>query len=96
MSNAENPKPLSSSAKPRHPWWVEFNGRASACIEAHTREDALVEAAKHGTPTKATILPYPREPRLGEKTDCPSFCYARNVNDCVGKTACPQRYSCTE
>lgn len=80
-------------------FWIEFKGRAAACLETpghETEEEALALAKPHGDAAKAHRLPYPREPRLVPMAPngCPSFCYGGR--ECLDKTACPQRRSCTE
>lgn len=88
-------------------FWCEFAGRSSACIEvAHgAGEDAAraaAEAATGATVIRIDHLPYPAEPRLntidhkwdGQVIHMPSLCFA--PTKCRGKSACPQRYSCSE
>lgn len=86
-------------------FWVTFNGRGPGCVEATDPEAAKMKglALTGCEPTDANILPYPTEPRLnkhvftdstGKAYSCPSLCFA--PRQCVGKTACPQRYSCSE
>lgn len=77
------------------PFWIDFEDRASACIEAKTKEEALALAAAFGKPKSADVLPYPRTPRLGAKSDCPSFCFG-DLRDCLGRTACPRRHACDD
>ena len=77
-------------------FWITFAARVPGCIEAKNPAEADAAAKEFGEVVKVERLPYPRAPRLGVKSDCPSFCYARRVSECLGKTACPQRYSCTE
>ena len=77
-------------------FWINFTNRGSACIEAKDEPAALEEAAKHGTgATVAGVLPYPREPRLGTKGGCPSFCWGP-IGECLGKTACPRNRACND
>ncbi len=77
-------------------FWIEFTQRPAACIEVNgsSPEDAKVAAGAFGTVRSVETLPYPCEPRIGEKSDCPSLCLGKR--ECRGKTACPQRYSCSE
>lgn len=83
-------------------FWIEFDDRASATIEveAHhppTKADydaAETAAGAFGKVKRSNVIPYPREPRIGEKSTCPSFCYGKG--ECLGKTACPNRYACSE
>jgi hypothetical protein len=88
-----------------HAFWVTFDGRQSACVEAKDETEAK-QLAKELTGKEAktvNILPYPAEPRLNKPThECtdgssisiPSFCYS--PASCAGRTACPRRLSCTE
>lgn len=77
-------------------YWITFEGHRASCIEATSSAQAIANAALI-TGCKVIshdILPYPAEPRIGEKSSCPSFCY--HPETCKGHTACPRNYSCTE
>ena len=74
-------------------FWVNFSDRKSGTIEGATRVDALDLARAFGQVVELEILPYPSEPRLDVRSECPSFCY--RPNQCKGRTACPTAPSCT-
>lgn len=84
------------------PWWVDFEGRASACVESYDGEDAARKLAEElgGAPVKQIRpLPYPANPRLnsihhGAYGPCPSFCYSPTI--CAGRGSCPKSYACSE
>lgn len=78
------------------PWWVDFEGREGACVEAPSAERAKEIAGTliQNDVTAVRRLPYPANPRIGTATDCPSFC--TRGKRCAGHTACPERYSCSE
>lgn len=80
----------------KQPYWVEFAQRSAVCVEANDPLEATdtAKAATGALPTTVRVLPYPAEPRIGERTDCPAFCY--RPRDCAGRTACPQGYACSE
>lgn len=87
----------------KHPaaWWVAFSSGKNACVEADTDAAAIALASEltGREALTATILPYPAQPRLNSVPwpngiITPSFCY--RPDQCKGRTACPQRYSCTE
>lgn len=92
--------------KPKYarPYWLHFEGRRPACVEAMTPEEARALGAELGKApvTSCDELPYPAEPRLNHVRHqdaqggfvTPSFCHS--PEQCKGKTVCPQRYSCTE
>lgn len=77
-------------------YWVTWSGRAAATVNAKTRDEArtIAEAAAPGV-SDVRQLPYPRSPQLNQPPNgCPSFCFGRN--ECLDKTACPQRRACSE
>ncbi len=76
------------------PFWIKFEGRSSACVEADNKESALAIAAEHGKPIAGDVIPYPATPRLGEQSKCPPFCYS--PESCKGRSSCPQNYACSE
>lgn len=59
-------------------------------VEAEIRE----RAAPFGTLSGYSRLPYPAEPRLDVRSDCPSFCYS--PRQCKGRGSCPKSYACSE
>lgn len=77
-------------------WWVKFEERKPACIEAKSEEDALARA-RELVPLNRVMeidaLPYPAEPRLNRTSICPSFCWT--PERCAGRTSCPRRPCCT-
>ena len=77
-----------------NPYWIYFRDRVPGCVEAPTDADAMIAAKEFGEPIQAFLLPYPASPRLGEKTDCPSFCF--QPGQCKGKSCCPRNISCVE
>ncbi len=82
-------------------FWVRFEDRASGTIEGDggslgleaATTDARERAGEFGTVHALDVLPYPSEPRLDVRSECPSFCY--RPNQCKGRTACPTAPSCT-
>ena len=80
----------------KQPFWVTITGHSPVCVEAVSHEEACAIASKETgmDAASAKILPYPAEPRIGEKTSCPSFCY--RPRECAGRTSCPQSYACSE
>jgi hypothetical protein len=87
-------------------FWVKFRDREPGTVQGDgspypsdgeleaATADATARAAKHGAVLSLQVLPYPAEPRIDVRSDCPSFCYT--PEQCVGRTCCPGRYSCTE
>jgi hypothetical protein len=89
-------------------FWLTFTDGSKACCEGETAYDAKQIAEKITGKTvaggkyndiAAVGLPYPATPRIwGFNHPChgetPTFCHA--PEQCKGKTACPQNYSCTE
>jgi hypothetical protein len=77
-------------------YWVEFEKRSAACVEAASPEEAgqVAEQAAGVKPVKIRVLPYPASPRLGEQSDFPSLCHS--PRQCAGHTCCPQNYACSE
>lgn len=87
-------------------FWVYFEDRNAGTIEAEGNtygtaaereavlEDAKTRAAKFGRVKGIHRLPYPAEPRLDVRSDCPSFCMY--PDSCKGSGSCPRNYSCTE
>lgn len=88
--------------RPRY-FWVALPSGKRMCIDAASEADVQVRAdeAQLGAVKVLGRLPYAAEPRLpigtvgwGQENASPSFCYA--PNQCLGRSCCPQRYSCTE
>ena len=75
-------------------YWIAFEDGSAACYEAQSPEDARGAASKDGAVSEIAVLPYPADPRKGNISDCPSFCY--RPRECKGNTACPRPRSCTE
>lgn len=75
------------------PWWVVFD-RGAACVEGTEAEARAIAERECGPVREIHALPYPRRPRLGPTTDCPSFCYGGA--ECLGKSSCPQRRACDD
>lgn len=78
------------------PYWIQLHKLHNVCVEAASKIEACQTAEREtgGTAVHCDTLPYPAEPRVGPRTDCPSFCYS--PEQCKGRTACPRNYSCTE
>lgn len=83
-------------------YWVEFEDRGPACVEALNRDAAmyLAEQLTGSKPKGCHRLPYPANPRLNEyvhphlKMACPSFCYSPGT--CKGHNSCPRGPACSE
>lgn len=79
-------------------FWVEFNNRKPGCISAKTKDGAMKIAEELAGPAsvrRIDLLPYPASPQLNASVDgCPAFCHS--PMQCRGRTACPQRYACSE
>jgi len=76
------------------PYWVKFSDRKPGCIEAATKDDAMLLAEEFGKPISAEILPYPASPQLGPTYGCPAFCW--KPEECKGRTSCPRRFACSD
>ena len=77
------------------PWWITFSGQAGGSVVGVPEAEARDIASAHGTVTSVHQLPYPRRPVLNPAPgQCPAFCYG--TAECLGKTACPNRYACSE
>lgn len=90
------------------PYWITFTDGSKACCEGQSAFDAKKIAEKltgktvgGGEYQDFTMerLPYPATPIIWQfdhplhgKT--PTFCH--KPNQCAGRGACPQNYSCTE
>jgi hypothetical protein len=89
-------------------YWLTFTDGSQGYCEGRGEYDAK-KIAEHLTgktvaggqfkDIAAKVLPYPAEPVIWQldhpvhgKT--PSFCF--KPKECAGRTACPQRHSCTE
>lgn len=90
-------------------FWIKFADGSEACCQGESAYDArgiaekitgkTVEGPKWEAGPNVRPLPYPASPVLWQldhpchgKT--PNFCHA--PKQCAGRTACPQRRSCTE
>ncbi len=76
-------------------YWVDFEGRASACINVFSEAEALKVAAELGggaKPIRARQLPYTADPQLGKRWE--AWCYS--PLECVGRSSCPKRRACSE
>lgn len=90
-------------------YWIKFTDGSRGYCEGQSPYDAVqiaqhitgktVDAGPNEWKPKLETLPYPAEPIIWQldhpihgKT--PAFCFA--PNECCGRTACPQNYSCTE
>lgn len=66
------------------------------CIEAED-EAAATTVAENSQFTVVKVLgtlPYPAYPRVGPKSDCPTFC--SHPNECVGYSSCPRDLACND
>ena len=89
-------------------YWITFTDGTTGYCEGANEYDAAKIAEKitgktvGGGPWKDFTmkrLPYPASPVIWQldhpvNGKCPTFCF--KPNQCAGKTACPQNYSCTE
>lgn len=82
-------------------FWLTFKGHRSACMEAPEGEEAKRAATELTGAEVLTVerIPYPADPRIRpfkhpKYGQMPSFCF--RPEECSGRTACPQNYSCTE
>ena len=57
-------------------------------------KDARTRAEKFGKVRSLDVIPYPADPRLDVRSDCPSFCF--RPHQCIGNTSCPWDYACSE
>lgn len=80
----------------KKPFWVTFKSKPPVCVESSSESEAGGVAARLTGAEVLSVasLPYPADPRIGEKSDCPSLCY--EPRKCAGRTCCPQRYACSE
>ncbi len=88
---------MDEQRKYRHPYWVRFEGRKSACVmaESETEAETAAAALTGAKVTKCETLPYPADPVLNrEPDDCPPFCYT--PEQCVGTGCCRKSYACSE
>lgn len=76
-------------------WWVSFVGNEprSATFEG-TESEVRANAAVFGIVDTVERLPYPRDPRLGPRSEIPSLCYGGR--ECLGCSSCPQSRACSE
>lgn len=90
-------------------YWIRFTDSSRGYCEGETAFDAVliaehitgktVDAGPNKWKPQLETLPYPSGPVIWQldhpvhgKT--PAFCHS--PNQCCGRTACPQNYSCTE
>ena len=90
-------------------YWIKFTDGSRGYCEGQSPYDAVqiaqhiagktVDAGPNEWKPQLETLPYPAKPIIWQldhpihgKT--PAFCFA--PNECCGRTACPQNYSCTE
>ena len=69
----------------------------AVCVEAESADAAkrkLEETGWEGKCTAVKTLPYPADPRVGEQSETPSFCW--QPNSCAGRSSCPRSVSCTD
>lgn len=74
-------------------WWVTFADRSPGCVEG-TRVEAKAIADGFGAVSTMEPLPYPAVPRLGPRSDTPSFC--TSPSRCAGRGSCPKPYACND
>lgn len=74
-------------------YWITFKDGSGACIE---EANPAVRAAEITGKEVAACdsLPYPANPRIGEQSSCPPFCYT--PKQCKGRGCCPKSYACSE
>jgi hypothetical protein len=90
-------------------YWIKFTDGSKACCEGETDYDArriaekltgkTVDGPKYEAGPNVKPLPYPASPAIWQMEHpvhgkTPKFCFA--PDQCCGRTACPQNYSCTE
>lgn len=92
-------------------YWLTFEDGSQGYCEGHNDFDAVniaekltgkkVKLGEGGSKYKPNVprLPYPASPVIWQfehpvNGKCPAFCY--KPKQCAGRTACPQRHSCTE
>jgi len=75
-------------------YWATFTDASPVCVEAASEAVARVYAEKRGTVAEIKRLPYPASPRIGDMTQCPSFCYTPNT--CAGRGSCPKDRACND
>lgn len=84
-------------------YWVRFETGKTMCVEEKDEAAARARAEAVGPVQSLRTLPYPARPRLepyetwewdGRTITTPELCHS--PNQCAGRTACPQRYACSE
>lgn len=80
--------------KEMRPYWVTFKGREPGCMEAKDIAEAarLAREVTGFEVVSCSTLPYPADPRIGEKSDCPPFCWQPGT--CKGRTSCLNNPAC--
>lgn len=69
----------------------------AVCVEANSPEEAkkkLEESGWEGEVKQVKFLPYPADPRIGDQSQCPSFCWL--PNSCAGRSSCPRSVACSD
>ena len=78
-------------------WWIRCTSLGGVCVQAKTEAEAkaVLTEDEQSRIQSVQTLPYPAKPYRNQGDDTtPEFCY--KPNQCAGRTACPQNYSCTE
>lgn len=90
-------------------YWLKFSDGSRGYCQGESAYDAVkiaekltgkkVEAGPDEWKPQLQTLPYPANPIIWQfdhpvNGKCPAFCH--KPNQCAGRTACPQSYSCTE
>lgn len=98
---ADKDKRFQIEGRYHRPYWLTFNGRAAACMEAPTEEEAREDATALTGCEVLTVksLPYPANPRLRafdhpQYGSIPALCM--HGDKCAGRGSCPRPYSCSE
>lgn len=86
---------------PTHAEIIELRGSSKEEIEAahEVRRGAVLadvrrRAEVFGEVVSIDTLPYPAEPVLDMRSNCPPFCW--NPNGCKGRTSCPRPRACDD
>lgn len=78
-------------------FWLTYSNGYQCCVEADSPEAAkLIAAGTVGDKecVRVETLPYPAHPRVGPRSEWPTFC--SRPNQCVGRGSCPHDPACTE
>ncbi len=78
------------------PFWAEFDGHRSACIDGETREAAVAAAEKLTgcRVTRVDSLPYPAYPQVGRMLSGGVYC--SHPQECRGWGYCRHSIACSE